>query len=181
MTVSSNRLDLNLLRVSDAVMEKRSVLRASERVFLSQPAVSHSLARLRELSNDELFIRSPTGMQPTCRPLTMAPLIREARQTASGVSSALETVSSTTSGIEFRSKVVPWFSPSMSDPPQSGQHPLISCSPVRYRHASSRCCWPIPDARITAVRTIVERVSASIETSSASLPRRTNVTGFGAS
>jgi DNA-binding transcriptional LysR family regulator len=78
MTISLNRLDLNLLRVFDAVMEERSVLRASERVFLSQSAVSHSLARLREVLNDELFIRSPTGMQPTSRALTMAPLIREA-------------------------------------------------------------------------------------------------------
>jgi DNA-binding transcriptional LysR family regulator len=78
MTISFNRLDLNLLRVFDAVMEERSVLRASERVFLSQSAVSHSLARLRGVLNDELFIPSPTGMQPTSRALTMAPLIREA-------------------------------------------------------------------------------------------------------
>jgi hypothetical protein len=35
-------------------MEERSVLRASERAFLSKSAVSHSLARLRELLNDEI-------------------------------------------------------------------------------------------------------------------------------
>lgn len=78
MTVSLNKLDLNLLRVFDAVMEDRSVLRASQRICLSQSAVSHALARLREMLEDELFIRTTSGMQPTARAVTMAPLIREA-------------------------------------------------------------------------------------------------------
>jgi DNA-binding transcriptional LysR family regulator len=78
MTVSLNKLDLNLLRVFNVVMEEKSVLRASQRVCLSQSAVSHALARLRGMLEDELFIRTPTGMQPTARALTMAPLIREA-------------------------------------------------------------------------------------------------------
>lgn len=78
MTVSINRLDLNLLRVFDAVMEERSVLRAGQRICLSQSAVSHALGRLREMLDDELFIRTATGMQPTARALAMAPLIRAA-------------------------------------------------------------------------------------------------------
>jgi DNA-binding transcriptional LysR family regulator len=78
MATSLNRLDLNLLRIFDAVMEERSVLRAAQRICLSQSAVSHALARLREMLGDELFIRTTTGMQPTARALAMAPLIREA-------------------------------------------------------------------------------------------------------
>ncbi|MBR0756496.1 LysR family transcriptional regulator [Bradyrhizobium jicamae] len=78
MTVSFKTLDLNLLRVFDAVMEERSVLRASQKVSLSQSAVSHSLARLREMLEDELFVRTTAGMQPTARALGMAPLVREA-------------------------------------------------------------------------------------------------------
>jgi DNA-binding transcriptional LysR family regulator len=78
MPTSLNRLDLNLLRVFDAVMEERSVLRAGQRICLSQSAVSHALARLRDVLGDELFIRTPTGMQPTVRAFAMAPLIREA-------------------------------------------------------------------------------------------------------
>jgi DNA-binding transcriptional LysR family regulator len=78
MTISFNKLDLNLLRVFDAVMEERSVLRAGQRICLSQSAVSHALARLRQMLGDELFIRTTTGMQPTTRAITMAPLIREA-------------------------------------------------------------------------------------------------------
>src|SRR5215813_6562372 len=78
MATSLNRLDLNLLRVFDAVMEERSVLRAAQGICLSQSAVSHALARLRVMLGDELFIRTPAGMQPTVRALSMAPLIREA-------------------------------------------------------------------------------------------------------
>ena len=78
MSVSFKTLDLNLLKVFDAVMEERSVLRASQKVALSQSAVSHSLARLREMLEDDLFVRTATGMQPTSRALAMAPLVREA-------------------------------------------------------------------------------------------------------
>lgn len=78
VAVSFKTLDLNLLKVFDAVMEERSVLRASHRVALSQSAVSHSLARLREMLEDDLFVRTATGMQPTARALTMAPQVREA-------------------------------------------------------------------------------------------------------
>jgi DNA-binding transcriptional LysR family regulator len=81
MTASFSTLDLNLLRVFDAVMEERSVLRASQKVCLSQSAVSHSLARLREMLDDELFIRTTTGMQPTARAVAMAGMVRAALKT----------------------------------------------------------------------------------------------------
>jgi DNA-binding transcriptional LysR family regulator len=78
MTVSLNTLDLNLLRVFAALIDERSVLRAGHRVGLSQSAVSHSLARLREIFSDDLFVRTTAGMQPTARALAMATLVREA-------------------------------------------------------------------------------------------------------
>jgi DNA-binding transcriptional LysR family regulator len=78
MAASFSTIDLNLLRVFNAVMEERSVLRASQKVCLSQSAVSHSLARLREMLKDELFIRTATGMQPTARALAMAGMVRDA-------------------------------------------------------------------------------------------------------
>jgi DNA-binding transcriptional LysR family regulator len=80
MSNSFKTIDLNLLRVFDAVMEERSVLRAGQKVFLSQSAVSHSLARLREVLEDELFVRTSAGMLPTARALAMAPRVREALQ-----------------------------------------------------------------------------------------------------
>ena len=78
MTVSFSTLDLNLLRVFDAVMEECSVLRASQKVCISQSAVSHSLARLREMLDDELFIRTTAGMQPTARAMAVAGIVRDA-------------------------------------------------------------------------------------------------------
>ena len=58
-------LDLNLLRVFDAVARERHVTRAAQRLNLSQPAVSNALARLRAALNDELFLRRPGGVEPT--------------------------------------------------------------------------------------------------------------------
>ncbi|WP_062783900.1 LysR family transcriptional regulator [Novosphingobium capsulatum] len=60
-------LDLNLLRVFDALMETRSVTRAARQLGLTQPAVSHALARLRRVMDDPLFLRQQSGLQPTAR------------------------------------------------------------------------------------------------------------------
>ncbi|KVR43639.1 LysR family transcriptional regulator [Burkholderia multivorans] len=57
--------DLNLLRVFLAISELRSLTAAGERLGLTQPAVSHALRRLRNLFDDPLFVRTPTGMAPT--------------------------------------------------------------------------------------------------------------------
>ena len=77
-TVNPNRMDLNLLRVFDAVFEDQNLLRAGKRLHLSQSAISHALARLREALQDELFIRTARGMEPTARALAMAAPLREA-------------------------------------------------------------------------------------------------------
>jgi DNA-binding transcriptional LysR family regulator len=71
-------LDLNLLRVFDAIIRERNVLRAGEAISLSPSAVSHALSRLRALLQDELFVRTVAGMEPTVRALEMAPLVRDA-------------------------------------------------------------------------------------------------------
>ncbi|MCU7648310.1 LysR family transcriptional regulator [Pseudomonas piscis] len=72
------RFDLNLLRVFAAVYEDRSILLASKRLHLSQSAVSHALTRLRESLQDELFIRTARGMQPSARAEAIAGPLREA-------------------------------------------------------------------------------------------------------
>jgi len=58
-------LDLNLLRVFDAVYTHRNVSAAANALSMSQPAVSNALRRLRREFADELFTRSPKGMNPT--------------------------------------------------------------------------------------------------------------------
>jgi DNA-binding transcriptional LysR family regulator len=69
-------LDLNLLRVFDALYEERSVTRAGSRLHVTQSAVSHALARLRDILHDELFIKSPDGMTPTAKARAVGPRVR---------------------------------------------------------------------------------------------------------
>src|SRR5690606_21894313 len=71
-----NEIDLNLLRVFDAVFRTRNVSRAAEALDLTQPAVSHALTRLRLLLRDPLFVRSGTGVQPTAKASQLAGPIR---------------------------------------------------------------------------------------------------------
>ena len=65
-------IDLNLLVAFDALMAERSVTRAGARIGRTQPAMSAALSRLRALLRDELFVRGPTGLQPTPRALDLA-------------------------------------------------------------------------------------------------------------
>lgn len=58
-------VDLNLLGVFDALMCERSVTKAGDRLGLAQPSMSNALARLRDMFDDELFVRTPNGMMPT--------------------------------------------------------------------------------------------------------------------
>jgi DNA-binding transcriptional LysR family regulator len=71
------KLDLNLLQVFDALMQDRNLTRAGFRLGLSQPAMSHALARLRRILGDALFVRVPTGMEPTEHALRIAPSVRD--------------------------------------------------------------------------------------------------------
>lgn len=70
-------LDLNLLRLFDAMAEERSVTRAGARLGLTQSAVSHALNRLRHILQDELFVRGPDGMRATARAEEIAPRLRQ--------------------------------------------------------------------------------------------------------
>jgi len=61
-------IDFNLFVVLEAIFVEGSVTRAADKLNLSQPAISHALARLRELFGDPLFVRRGNSMVPT--PLT---------------------------------------------------------------------------------------------------------------
>ncbi|GLC92751.1 transcriptional regulator [Cupriavidus sp. TA19] len=64
-------VDLNLLVTLSVLLRERSVSRAAEHLHLGQPAVSGALARLRELFDDPLLVRSTHGMAPTARALEL--------------------------------------------------------------------------------------------------------------
>ncbi|MBO9709545.1 MAG: LysR family transcriptional regulator [Caulobacter sp.] len=71
-------LDLNLLRVLDALLVEESATRAGAKLGLTQSAVSHALGRLRLSLGDELFVRGPSGLQPTPRAIEIGASVREA-------------------------------------------------------------------------------------------------------
>lgn len=79
------RVDLNLLVVFEAIYKARNLGTAGETVGLSQPAMSHALARLRTLFKDPLFIRLPRGLQPTPYADTIAPTVAQGIATIRGV------------------------------------------------------------------------------------------------
>lgn len=70
-------VDLNLLVVLAVLLEERHVSRAAKQLHMSQPAVSHALARLRELFNDPLLTRGAGGWQTTARARDIAPQLRQ--------------------------------------------------------------------------------------------------------
>ncbi|MDB5767627.1 MAG: Transcriptional regulatory protein [Collimonas fungivorans] len=71
-------LDLNLLRVFDAVMTEQNLTRAASRLAMTQPAVSNALKRLRDTLNDELLIRTAHGVKPTQHAEELWPVVRRA-------------------------------------------------------------------------------------------------------
>lgn len=80
-------IDLNLLVVFDAVMVERNLRRAGDRLGRSQPAVSQAVARLRDLTGDRLFVKVPTGVEPTPR---AEALWREVREPLRVIGAALD-------------------------------------------------------------------------------------------
>src|ERR1700760_2384909 len=76
--VNFRTLDLNLLRVFDAVMAEGSLTRAAERLAMTQPAASHALKRLHVAVGEELLHRTAFGMRPTARAETLWPQVRAA-------------------------------------------------------------------------------------------------------
>jgi DNA-binding transcriptional LysR family regulator len=71
------RLDGSLLLIFRELMRQRRTTVVAERLGLTQSAVSHALARLRDLFDDPLFVRRPNGLEPTQRAQEIAPRIEE--------------------------------------------------------------------------------------------------------
>jgi DNA-binding transcriptional LysR family regulator len=69
--IELHNFDLNLLVAFDLLMEEKNVSRAAERMFVTQSAMSHTLQRLRQQLDDPLLVKTPTGMKPTERALSL--------------------------------------------------------------------------------------------------------------
>lgn len=66
-----HNFDINLLVAFDLLMEEKNVSRAAERMFVTQSAMSHTLQRLRQQLDDPLLVKTPAGMKPTDRALSL--------------------------------------------------------------------------------------------------------------
>jgi len=72
-----NKLDLNLLKVLQVLLDEQNVTTSAQRLHVSQSAVSKHLAKLREMFNDPLFVRTAQGLKPTPRALELAPQLHQ--------------------------------------------------------------------------------------------------------
>ncbi|HEY0294431.1 MAG TPA: LysR family transcriptional regulator [Bordetella sp.] len=61
------RVDLNLLKIFESIYRLHNLSQVAEEVALTQPAISHALARLRDTVGDRLFVRTAAGLEPTSR------------------------------------------------------------------------------------------------------------------
>ncbi len=95
-------LDLNLLRVFDAMVSECNTGRAGARIGLSQPAVSAALTRLRHFTGDPLFLREGNRMVPTARAEAMAGPVRSALSAIERTLSAPEEFDPASSDRRFR-------------------------------------------------------------------------------
>jgi len=68
-------VDLNLLVALAALLEHRNVTHAAQHVGQSQPAMSRALARLRGMFNDDILVRTSTGLAPTPRGERLAAML----------------------------------------------------------------------------------------------------------
>jgi DNA-binding transcriptional LysR family regulator len=85
----SERLDTQLLRVLYLVLQERSVSRAADKLGITQPAVSSALKRLRDITGDQLLVRTRNGMTATEHALT---LIGPARKALDGIDQLLDRI-----------------------------------------------------------------------------------------
>ena len=96
------RVDLNLFIVFDAIYQAGSLTKAAHQLHLSQPAVSHALARLREHFDDPLFERFGKGVLPTPTAKLMIAPVREALQRLEDTLHAQQNFEPSTATREFK-------------------------------------------------------------------------------
>ena len=73
-----HRFDLNLLIALDTLLREKNITRAAEKVFVSQPAMSAALHRLRDYFDDPLLIRVGRDMELSPRGQSLVEPVREA-------------------------------------------------------------------------------------------------------
>lgn len=94
--------DLNLVRIFDALLRHGSVSAAAKALNQSQPTVSNALNRLRALTNDDLFVRTRRGMEPTNYALEIADALKDGLELIHNGLSHTRTFNAATTNRRFR-------------------------------------------------------------------------------
>jgi DNA-binding transcriptional LysR family regulator len=120
MTIVKNdlrKLDLNLLVAFQVLVREKSVSRAAERLFLGQPAMSGTLARLRDFFQDAILVRTGRGMEPTAKALALhaqlTPALDAIRNTVFEQPSFDPAIQSRTFHLGMRDWVETWLMPEL--------------------------------------------------------------------
>lgn len=100
--VNISRVDLNLFVVFDAIYTEGGITRASDTLKLTQPAISHALARLRDLLKDPLFVRQGHEMVPTPLANELIGPVRRALREIEGSLNQLNSFDPETSRKQFK-------------------------------------------------------------------------------
>lgn len=116
MTMDPNLSDLRLLETFQVLMAERSVSRAAARMNLSQPAMSHALARLRALFDDPLLIKRSGLMVPSQRGLDLQQEVADLLARAQRLVAAPSAFSPRTAKLHFKI-MSPEFAGALIAPP----------------------------------------------------------------
>lgn len=83
-----SRIDLNLLVSLSVLLKERHVGRSAEILFITQPAMSRTLQRLRDLFDDQLFYRTSVGISPTAKALELERILPETLESLNNILSS---------------------------------------------------------------------------------------------
>lgn len=158
-----NKFDLNLLIALNALLQEKNVTRAAERVYVSQPAMSAALQKLRDYFRDPLLIRVGREMELTPRGLSLVEPVRDALlhvQATLGTQPSFDPATVERSfSISIRDYIVPRLMPGvlrrlLADAPkvQCVVEELAQVSLSRLEHGDSDLCIAIDNPALFGLR-----------------------------
>jgi DNA-binding transcriptional LysR family regulator len=162
-----NKFDLNLLIALDALLQEKNVTRAAERVFVSQPAMSAALQKLRDYFRDPLLVRAGRDLCLTPRGLSLVEPVREALLRIQATLGTQPTFDPATVERSFsvivRDHIVPRIMPGvlrrlLTEAPkvQCAVEELSQTSLSRLEHGDSDLCVMIDNPQLFGLRAFPE-------------------------